>query len=364
MSQSDDNGNDGNTNTHGNDGNVNTNGNGNGNTSSNTSDNTNNTTNDNSSNNSSSSGNSGNSSNSSSSNYIQQSIQIIDASGFEIVNKQGLDASGNFLGNTTFTSTEPDKYIPNINENLEEIVKIYNDDDDPNNPNTVLMNQIRTYANEIKCSDFHGKGTIDDYANLFEAACKIANETKQIQLDVEIDGFNEFAQAADDLSNLFQTFIVKLQNVNIINDTAFLTAISNALHKIVNLSNVFGRFKETILSTTTIQMPKSAHDATLVIENVLEELDCAMKYITNFVQPTDLSLCDAQLSDVEKNIIANAVTTIDNWNILCNQGVSIAMSGNPDIRYIKQANSDLRQRTQVLKTATNNMRVKINNYLY
>jgi hypothetical protein len=46
-------------------------------------------------------------------------------------------------------------------------------------------------------------------------------------------------QVADDLSSLFNGFILKLQNVNIINDTAFLKAIASALKKIVNLSNVF-----------------------------------------------------------------------------------------------------------------------------
>ena len=73
------------------------------------------------------------------------------------------------------------------------------------------------YAEKIKCTDFQGKGTINDYANLFEAASKIANETKQIQLDVDIEGFNEFASAADDLSALFAEMTIKLQNVNKIN---------------------------------------------------------------------------------------------------------------------------------------------------
>ncbi len=57
----------------------------------------------------------------------------------------------------------------------------------------------------------------------------IATETKQMQLDIDVDGFNEFANTADDLSNLFNSFIIKLQNVNIINDIIFLQSILNVL---------------------------------------------------------------------------------------------------------------------------------------
>ena len=48
---------------------------------------------------------------------------------------------------------------------------------------------------------------------LFEAASKIANDTKQMQLDV-----NDFGNATDELSKLFMNFTKRLQNINIIND--------------------------------------------------------------------------------------------------------------------------------------------------
>ena len=73
---------------------------------------------------------------------------------------------------------------------------------------------------------------------------------KQMQLDIDIDGFNNLGQAADDLSALFGSFIIKLQTVSIIDDTVFLQAVATALRKIVNLSKVFGCFKDTILATT------------------------------------------------------------------------------------------------------------------
>jgi hypothetical protein len=57
------------------------------------------------------------------------------------------------------------------------------------------------------------------------------------------------------LSNLFTGFIIKIQKVNIINDTLFLKSILDALKKIVNLSNTFGKFKEAIIATSLIQIP-------------------------------------------------------------------------------------------------------------
>jgi hypothetical protein len=233
-------------------------------------------------------------------------------------------------------------------------VDTYNDTE-----NSQLLLQIKDYASKIQCSDFHGKGTIDDYTTLFTAASRIANETKSITLDVDIDGFNEFSQAADDLSALFNSFIVKLQNVNIINDSAFLRAIVNALQKIYNLSEVFGRFKETIFSTTTIQFPKSSHETKVVLEGVMDEIRCAMRYIGHFVSP-DLSAVpvDANLSVQEKNIISEAVSTIDNWNVICEHGISIAMENNPDVVYITQASNELKQTTNDLKRATSILRNK------
>ena len=284
---------------------------------------------------------------------------ITDGSGYEIVHKTGTDASGSGVKQVTFDTTMPELYDPQIHEKLSEVIEIYNDEADASGQTELLLNEIQGYAAEIKCSDFHGKGSIDDYTALFQAASQIATESKQMELNVDIEGFNEFAQAADDLSALFSGFIAKLQNVNIITDVTFLTAIASALKKIVNLSNIFGKFKETILATSKIQIPKTAHDTAVIIEGVMGEINCAMNYINHFVSPTDASLNEAKLSATELNIIAQSVRTIETWNILCEQGVSIAMSTDPAVVYIQQASAELHQTTNNLKTATNALRAKM-----
>lgn len=278
--------------------------------------------------------------------------------GYEIKNAQGIDASGAGITKTTFDTTHPELYDPDIHENLSQKVETYNDITVDSSAN-VLLNEIKMYAGQLNCSDFHGKGTIDDYSALFTAASRIANETKQMELDVDITGFNDFAAAADDLSALFNGFILKLQNVNIITDINFLTSISNALRRIVHLSDIFGRFKQTVLATASIQLPKSAHETKLVIDGVMEEVNCAMKYIEYFVSPTDLSLSAAALSSEEKNIIAKSVETIDSWNTLCEYGVSIAMSSNVDIISIHNASNELKQSSASLRSASSRLRTKL-----
>ena len=278
--------------------------------------------------------------------------------GYVVVNQSGTDASGLPVDQMTFDTTDPDKYDPQIHENLTQIIETYNDKT-PSSQSTVLLAQITSYAQQIQCSDFHGKGSIDDYTALFQAAGKIASDSKQMELNIDIEGFNEFADAADQLSELFSGFILKLQNVNIITDVSFLTAISAALAKIVNLSNVFGRFKQTILDTSVIQFPKSAHDTSVIIQGVMSEVNCAMQYINYFVSPTDTSLVDAQLSSDEKNILAQSVATINNWNILCEHGVSIAMSNNVDIQYIQNTNIELKQKTVTLKNTVSTLKNKL-----
>jgi hypothetical protein len=287
------------------------------------------------------------------------SSTTIRGPGYDITNQTGKAEDGSFIIRQTFaSSTDPSNNDVNINANFTEIVTTYIDASN-NNAADILLNQIKLYASDINCSDFHGKGTIDDYTVLFQAAGRIANESKHMELNIDIEGFSEFGKAADDLANLFESFITKLQNVNIITDIGFLNTISIALGKIVNLSKIFGKFKETIFTTTTIQVPKSAHDTKVVLQSVMDEVNCAMQYINYFVSPTDASLSDAQLSTVEKNIIAKSIDTIDSWNVLCEQGVSIAMASDPDVQYIQQASSQLKNTTFNLKTITNTLKNKL-----
>jgi len=275
--------------------------------------------------------------------------------GLVIVNQQGSNNNGIEVTHTTFNTTDPINHVPVIKGDLEEDVVAYYDDTVTN----TVLDEIKLYAGKIQCSDFHGKGTIDDYNGLFVAAAKIANDTKQMQLDVDVDGFNEFGQAADELSALFNSFIIKLQNVSIINDTTFLQSVALSLKKIWNLSEVFGRFKKTILATSTVEIPKSAHDTKIILEGVMSEVNCAMKYITHFVSPSTVVPIDANLSTDDKRIIDTAVSTIENWNILCDQGVTIAMSNNTDIQYINNANNELKTKSSALKNATNLLKLKL-----
>jgi hypothetical protein len=283
------------------------------------------------------------------------STVVVNGTGYTVTTKTGEDASGNDITNIVFKSSSP-----NIEENLTETVSIYNDETDPSGQSTLLLKEITSYAQQIQCSDFHGKGSIDDYTELFKAAAKIANESKQMELNIDVEGFNEFSQAADDLSALFNGFILKLQNVNIINDVAFLRAIATALSKIVNLSNVFGKFKEIVLATSTIQIPKSSHDAALVINGVMDEVNCAMQYINYFVDPSsNPSLSGAALSATEQNVINKSVETINSWNVLCEQGISIAMANDVDIQSIQSASNQLKTKTTNLKSVTSNLKAKL-----
>ncbi len=303
------------------------------------------------------SSNSSSNSNSTQSDPIVVLNETIIGEGYVINNNQTAIPDQSVNTNTTFNTTDPINHVPQIHEDLRESVE-YNYDDNVITESDNLVNEIRSYASQIKCEDFHGKGSIDDYSELFRAASKIANETRQMQLDIDIDGFNDFGRAADELSELFANFTKRLQNINIINDVSFLRAVLDALKKVSNLSDVFGRFKKTILVTSEIKVPKTAHDTKEVLVGVMGEINCAINYINNFVVP-DPNLVKGKLSDADKNIINKAVATIDNWQTLCDQGVSIALTNSTDMQYLKQANADLKNKTSVLKTVTSSLKSKL-----
>jgi hypothetical protein len=264
-----------------------------------------------------------------------------------------IDVSTNIVTNETdviFTTGDPNLYVPQIYQDLDQNIVFTDHNED-------ILNQIKACAIEIKCEDFHGKGSIDDYAELFMAASQIANQTNTIALDINIDGFNEFATAADELSALFKNFTTKLQKVNIINDRAFLTSILSALQKIVNLSNNFAKFKETILLTNTIEIPRSISATATAINEISDELDCAMQYINHFANP-DPTLIKGSLSSADKLIIQKATTTINSWNSIVSNGVSVTMSNNTDIQFIKNQNDLYSTRTSKIKMATNAIKNK------
>lgn len=293
------------------------------------------------------------------------SSTTITGTGYEIEHAEGKDEDGDDLKKTTFNTTEPELYDPQIHQDLNETIETYNDlsgvdlSGNPSQTNS-LYEEIKDYASQLQCSDFHGKGSIEDYNALFEAAGRIANETKQIELDVDIEGFNEFAQAADDLSSLFEGFILKLNNVSVITDVTFLTSVVSALKRIVNLSETFGRFKQTVFSTSAIQLPKSAFDTKVVLDGVMDEINCAMQYIDHFVNPNlDPSLNEAALSTEEKTIIQKSVDTIDNWNNMAEYGVSIALSNDENIQCIQQYSQDLKVKKTSLVSASATLRAKL-----
>jgi len=270
--------------------------------------------------------------------------EFVDGSGVRITNQKGTNSEGDTVTKTLLDTLDASANLQ-ITEDLSQVISTYD------GPNGALVAEIRKYASEIQCSKFQGNGTIEDYSELFNAAASIANESKQMQLSIDIDGFNEFANAADQLSSLFTGFILKLQNVNIINDFAFLTSILAALRKIVRLSDTFGEFKEAIVATSLIEIPKSCHETSVILGEVMDEINCAVGMINHFVSPVGVGPEGSTLDPQERIVIDTAVRTIQQWNILCEQGVSIAMSSNVDIQNIARVNSALKVKTSSLNNA-------------
>jgi flagellin-specific chaperone FliS len=286
--------------------------------------------------------------------------ETINGDGYVVTNTQTNTVDVNVVTDTTFDTIDPsNNIVVDITQDLSGTVT-YNYDDNVITQSDNLVSEIRQYAQLIKCEDFHGKGTIDDYQVLFDAASRIATESKQMQLDIDIEGFDNFGRAADELSNLFTSFTKKLQSVNVINDISFLTSILNALKKIYNLSEVFGKFKETIVITSDIRIPKSLQETKNILTEVMDELNCAMGYIGNFVV-RDSNLPAGQLSAKDKNIIQKAADTIDNWNTLCEHGVTIALTNSTDIQAIKNMNSELKTKSLALQNVTNTLRTRLQN---
>jgi hypothetical protein len=135
----------------------------------------------------------------------------------------------------------------------------------------------------------------------------------------------------------------------------------SALQKIVRLSNTFGKFKKTIVGTTTVELSTSVGETKRALEAVSGEVQCAMKYIQHFVNPTE-NLEKAKLNDIDRNVIQRATTTIEAWSQIYENGVSVAMNQNEDIQYIHQANGLFKDQAVVLRQSSSQLRNKYSRY--
>jgi len=210
-----------------------------------------------------------------------------------------------------------------------------------------IVQQIKFYADQIKCDDFKGKGTIDDYTHLFEAASKIANDTKHVQLEIDIQGFNQFGEAADELSRLFTSFTKKIQSINI-DDCMFLSAVLIALKRVVALSKAFSAFQESILEK---RIHSSMGETKKILEGVTQEVECVMKHLNHFSTPTNLE--SANLSPVNRLAITHAINSLNN--------ITVSMD-TPDIQYINRTNQTFIQQSAQLRRTTNIIRERYSYY--
>jgi len=111
--------------------------------------------------------------------------QTLDTVNTHVTNQQGQTADGSEVTESKMITTDPNA-VPQITEDLVGKVESAYFDNEQNGVTNTVLDEIKLYASKIQCSDFHGKGTIDDYTGLFQAASKIANDTKQMQLDVDV----------------------------------------------------------------------------------------------------------------------------------------------------------------------------------
>jgi len=258
--------------------------------------------------------------------------------------------------------TNDNKIINEFKPTNEIKLNVYYDDETKGyDINEQLINDIKQYASKIKCKDFYGKGTIDDYSELFKAVSNIANDYKEIELDIGSEEFNEFSKTTEEMINLFETFSTKLHNINVINDTNFLITISNALEKMCKLSESFIKFKKTILSVSDTKITKNMCETTQILSNVMVDITCAINYISHFVNPTDSSLINSELKIDEKNDIKKAVNIINNLNVNYNSSKN-KMENDENIKDIMNYSKSIKNSSKVLKKASEIFKNKINSY--
>ncbi len=202
---------------------------------------------------------------------------------------------------------------------------------------------------------FTGKGSLADYEKLFEQVKLVSVENVTAELNVQLDGLEALGVAAEGLSAMFAGVTATLASVRTIDDSNVLKSAAVSLDKIVKLSKVFGEFQETITATSAVEIPKSVQTTGVILAEVSKKVDVAMTYIDYFVNPSEKILEGAALNDAQKADIAGATNAIVNWNSLCKDGVSFAMTTNADIQNLRTTDETLMLQAKQLQQAVSSL---------
>jgi len=155
---------------------------------------------------------------------------------------------------------------------------------EPSNESKKILCEIDGYIDNIRCDKLTGKGSIDDYKNLFQRVFEYSDEltTQKISLDMDMKKLDKFADSAEQLTKTISDLTIRLKSIVAVNDIKFLNDFRDKVQKISKLYETIDEFQTTIIESSELYIPTTLEQINKKLRKITEEIDSSMVYLDNF----------------------------------------------------------------------------------
>lgn len=202
-----------------------------------------------------------------------------------------------------------------------------------------VLKDIESYSEDIKAENFAGKGSLEDYQELFQKVCKYSQDLKDTNIDltIDMDKLSDFAESAKALTGFIGSLTLSLRRVVTVSDITFLKDFKEKIYNISLLYKTIGDFQTTIIATANLKVPGSVSKILALLQKITSQINNTMTYMDYFTGIISKEEVDksAYLTDDSRAALNRAISALDTWKALADAQTSTSLSTDKTVQDLK-----------------------------
>lgn len=207
---------------------------------------------------------------------------------------------------------------------------------------SLILAEISSLQQKIKCEKTKHIGTMEDYSSLFAKYQEFVGEVGDQFLDLVLDlkEIASFADEAEKFSAIFEQVSYNFSHTSTVDDSKMLIKIRDEMNRISKMYDNIQKFKATITASSILQVPGSIVKVTEELKTLQESIQCSLGFLNRFADK-GYKLSDeddklSELNDVDKAAIAAAERALEVWLDMVRNQATVGMSGNSLVQLFKE----------------------------
>ena len=133
-----------------------------------------------------------------------------------------------------------------------------------------ILEEIKFIVGRIKCENFHGIGTLDDYEELI----RLSQMVKGLEIDIDLTSLQSITEKADGIKQVFETLRTTLPTVLNLISVENLMIIRDAFCSILKMLDTIENFSLVIRNQYVIRNECMVKKISKTVDKVYKHLDC------------------------------------------------------------------------------------------